>query len=547
VNPTGSASHNPAQLQQLATFNAGLERPLSIVHLYQQWTNLTPDRQIRRVLDLGAIPMIDWKCGDSDADIIAGVDDSMIVGFAQRLAALQAPIFLRWYYEPNFPKSANYARCIGDLGPAGYKAAFRHIHQLFVSAGATNVAFVWCLAMAGWDRHWLDYYPGAAYVDWIAADGYNRSKSPARTAFGDKFRKWYRKFSAPRFGKPLMVSETGASSDVQQSYLNEVPGDILGTNAPQNAFPLIRAFVYFDAPGRLPYQFSADGQAAFSALSRTSVFLPPRSTASTIATASPDPSLAGQAVRLTAAVGVPHRGGSVTFLANGAALQGCAGLPVYNTVPGSSGSVTSCAIDSLSVGAHDVVAVYSGTAEYAPTVSASVTVTVRARNSGVVPPRSGHPGAGHPGTGQPGVGQPGVGQPGAGQPAAKQPTKTSCGRFLTARQCRTFLSGIGGAISTSTVMKVPPPQVPAPSHLVPPGLSPYGGIPIGWKATQTQALSSSTFIDAGSVRPTGLSPVPSWVPVVGIGVIMTLVGYIGCSWLSDRRRRGLAVRPPPTT
>ncbi len=44
-------------------------------------------------------------CGDTDANIIVGSDDALITAEAQELAALKAPVFLRWYYEPNFPSS----------------------------------------------------------------------------------------------------------------------------------------------------------------------------------------------------------------------------------------------------------------------------------------------------------------------------------------------------------------------------------------------------------------------------------------------------------
>ena len=104
--------------------------------------------------------MIDWRCGDSDANIIAGSDDALITAEAQKLAALKAPVFLRWYWEPNFPSSANYAECIGSLGPAGYVAAFRHIHDLFAAAGASNVAFVFSMATSGTDQDLHDVLSG---------------------------------------------------------------------------------------------------------------------------------------------------------------------------------------------------------------------------------------------------------------------------------------------------------------------------------------------------------------------------------------------------
>jgi hypothetical protein len=58
-----------------------------------------------------------------------------------------------------------------------YVSAYRHIHDLFVAAGATNVVWAWCpnvTAVHGGNRNTLDYYPGDSYVDWTGVDGYNK-------------------------------------------------------------------------------------------------------------------------------------------------------------------------------------------------------------------------------------------------------------------------------------------------------------------------------------------------------------------------------------
>ena len=66
-------------------------------------------------------------------------------------------------------------------GPAKYIAAYRHVHDLFVADGATNVYWVWCPLVAdvpaeAWN-HWTNYYPGDAYVDWVGLDAYNWGNS----------------------------------------------------------------------------------------------------------------------------------------------------------------------------------------------------------------------------------------------------------------------------------------------------------------------------------------------------------------------------------
>ena len=275
-----------------------------------------------------------------------------ITAEAQELRALKAPIFLRWYYEPNFPGSADYSNCISDLGPAGYVAAFRHIHDLFTAAGATNVAFVFAIATAGADQDLYQYYPGSAYVDWIAADGYARTTKPSPTAVVDRFSSWYSDFAT--FGKPMMISETAAFAGGQAGYLQQLEDAV----SQSGALPLIRAVIYFDAPGNdgnNTYPLDAAGWQSFQSLSTSAMFQPARLTSATAATASPASTVAGHRVRLTAQVSSSDFGGSVSFEANGDPLTGCQTIPLA--------AVTSCSTTQLPAGTDQITAIYSGDAE----------------------------------------------------------------------------------------------------------------------------------------------------------------------------------------
>ncbi len=318
--------------------------------------------------------MIDWYCGDTDANILSGNDDALITAEAQRLAALKAPIFLRWYWEPNFPGSADYSNCIGSLGPAGYASAFRHIHDLFVGAGASNVAFVFSLSTSAADQDLYQYYPGSSYVDWIAADGYLRTSVPAATGFVDRFSSWYSDFAA--FGKPMMISETAAFSGGQSSYLQQIESQL----SPSGAFPLIKAVMYFDAPGNdgvYTYPLDSSGLDEFAGLSEDPMFQPARSASSVEATASPTSSKAGQYVVLGAQVSNADFGGSTSFFVNGTPLPGCQFLPA--------GATSSCTTTGLPVGSNQIVAVYSGDAEVAGSKATAASTVASNSGTGLSP------------------------------------------------------------------------------------------------------------------------------------------------------------------
>ncbi len=58
--------------------------------------------------------------------------------------------------------------------PGSYVQAWRHVHDIFRAEGVTNVSWVWSpfVRLAG-TRPLSSFYPGDAYVNWVALDGYN--------------------------------------------------------------------------------------------------------------------------------------------------------------------------------------------------------------------------------------------------------------------------------------------------------------------------------------------------------------------------------------
>jgi beta-mannanase len=363
------------ELSSLPKFDSGLTRPLSIVHMYQRWADPVTNAQIEQVLATGGIPMIDWTCGDTDANIVAGNDDAFISAFARQLASLKTPIFLRWYYEANFKGSSAALTCLAGGGPAGYVQAFRHIHDLFEAAGASNVGFVWTIATSGTDPDVMNYYPGSAYVDWIGADGYYRYPGQGTldlTKFIDQFQTWYSTFSS--LGKPMIVTETAANSGYQAQYLNSI------IPALQTQFPLIKGVEYFDAPGSGgKYQFPLDaaGLQAFQNLSANHEFQPTRQASSVFVTVSPAAAVVGQRVRLAALIPNTDLSGSVSYQVNGQPLAGCQSLVLDVT--------TSCSTTELPSGTNSITAVYNGDAETDGSTSATMNAQVSALRSSGAP------------------------------------------------------------------------------------------------------------------------------------------------------------------
>lgn len=219
-----------------------LGRRIDINHYFYPWDKEFPTDAERWDLQNGRIPMISWNGKDHFAsDIADGQYDPMIMERAVRVKELGRPVMIRWFWEMDGKKKAEFAQ-----SPSDYVAAWRHIHDTFQELGASNVAWVWCPnASAFTDGEAQAFYPGDEYVDWLCADGYNWAPGRPRDrweSFAEIFGGFYD--WASQQNKPIMVGEFG----VQEA----APGDkarwVAETVAAiKSEFPLIKAVVYFNA------------------------------------------------------------------------------------------------------------------------------------------------------------------------------------------------------------------------------------------------------------------------------------------------------------
>jgi beta-mannanase len=163
-----------------------------------------------------------------------------------------------------------WAEGVNGNAPGQYVAAWRHVHDLFASAGATNVTWVWCpyVDPGGSMTNLASEYPGDAYVDWTALDGYNWGTNPAAPkgwrSFDQLFSSSYEEIAksvAP--SKPMMIGEVGSSelggskAAWIEEMLETVPTD----------YPQVRALLWFDKYDDgmdWPLETSATAEAAFA-------------------------------------------------------------------------------------------------------------------------------------------------------------------------------------------------------------------------------------------------------------------------------------------
>ena len=256
-----SASHPPTQGALLGAFvgvgtgstddftseEALLDRKWVIDNRFYSTEDWINDRT-RWDIAQHKIPLITWEPHWPLDGIIAGQFDDIFHARAQGAKALGTDIFLRFGHEMN----GNWYPWSGAMnggangGPQKYIAAYRHVHDLFVQDGATNVVWIWCPLVAdvpaeAWN-HWTNYYPGDAYVDWVGLDAYNWGTSSSCCvwqSFGTLITALYDDYAGK---KPLMLPETSSAElgGDKAAWIDAMHADLKST------FTAIKAVVWFD-------------------------------------------------------------------------------------------------------------------------------------------------------------------------------------------------------------------------------------------------------------------------------------------------------------
>lgn len=172
----------PQHLSILDNFQRLVRKHVAIIEMGRTMAgsaSTLPRRWLEEITRNGSVPMITWLPENSDPgakqlayslrNIANGVDDEVVNAWAHELKIWGRPVLIRFAHEMNgtwYPWGRQ---------PRAFVAAWRHIHNIFVKDGATNVQWVWC-PNTQWDSSsmFAPYYPGNAYVNWIGLDAYNK-------------------------------------------------------------------------------------------------------------------------------------------------------------------------------------------------------------------------------------------------------------------------------------------------------------------------------------------------------------------------------------
>jgi hypothetical protein len=221
----------PRTLDGAVALETSLHTVFPLLQVYAAWGDKPeeefPQNVAQTIWNLGSVPVITWEPWLADfenarhpelplreardrhglAGVARGDYDQYVDRWAAAAARFAHPLLLRFGHEMNDPY--RYPWGPQNNTKEEYIAAWRHVVDRFRAAGARNVLWVWSPHVAY--EYWELYYPGDAYVDWVATGVLNFGPIAQWSrwwSFDEIFGKKYVRLAS--FRKPVMIAELGS-------------------------------------------------------------------------------------------------------------------------------------------------------------------------------------------------------------------------------------------------------------------------------------------------------------------------------------------------
>lgn len=247
---------NPSAMETLET---EIGKNVAIASYYDGWASLS---QVNTVTNLNTIIGHGWRpmisanpyffsgCSSDGMtlykSIASGNCDAFLRQVGDNLKHVSKPFYLRFAWEMNVNANSWSIQKTGDT-PEDYIAAWRRLHDIVESEGATNVLWVFSPQIETSSTVSIaSLYPGSAYVNWNGIDGYNWGDTQywsSWESFTTLFSKSYKVFMSIAPHTPLMIAETSTTNigGDQGNWYESMLTDEIPTE-----FPHINAIVFFN-------------------------------------------------------------------------------------------------------------------------------------------------------------------------------------------------------------------------------------------------------------------------------------------------------------
>ena len=234
-------------------------KKVAIANYYQGWQYFS-EKRIISDLDIlnknGWVPMLSanpYYFDECPANgktlykaIANGNCDAFLHKAGKTLAKVKKPFFLRFAWEMNV-NSMEWSTLRTYDNPEDFILAWRRFHDIVQKEGATKVLWVFSpLIESKTTVNISKLYPGDAYVEWNALDGYNWGTAKSWSTWQDFytiFKDSYSNMVKLSPHKPIMIAETNTTS------VGGSPAEwyktMLSIQIPNN-FPKIDAIVFFN-------------------------------------------------------------------------------------------------------------------------------------------------------------------------------------------------------------------------------------------------------------------------------------------------------------
>jgi len=259
-NPTG---------KDIKNFKLAYGKAPFLVTIFIEWDKFIKEEIIENIYREGCVMVITWEPWKPsnketiDYDkLLSGGYDSYIASFAGQIKSIPGVVFMRFAHEAN---GDWYPWAGAKIGKEKYTAIYRYIKDKFDAAGVTNVKWIFSIncedVPSEASNHYLLYYPGDKYVDYVGIDGYNwgDTKPWSRwSSFKEIFSGSYNEVTQ-KIKKPVLITEFSSTSSGGDKavWIAEALKDI-------RKMKNIKGFVLFNQDKETDWYFSPGTSAASS-------------------------------------------------------------------------------------------------------------------------------------------------------------------------------------------------------------------------------------------------------------------------------------------
>lgn len=220
------------RIEDIAPFEAAIGRKTDIFLWYGTIDANFDTVNMTEIAAGGRVIQLSWEPRSSLAldpvnqpayrlkNITRGDFDSQIRRWARQLRDFGYPVLLRPMCEMNGTWTS-WSGTVNGNTPGDFIPAWRHMHDIFVEEGASNVAWVWSpnadTSAADAQATFNSYYPGDGYVDYVGMNGYNWGTMVTGLFYSSRWQSLAEVFgysydvAAAGTNKPIMISETAST------------------------------------------------------------------------------------------------------------------------------------------------------------------------------------------------------------------------------------------------------------------------------------------------------------------------------------------------